>query len=431
MHQFMRTGFVVGLSIVIAGLSGPIALGDESDAVAPPPFEYVWALAHHVLPETTNHESGYFSLCEGLNRRIYVGTAKYGVNSFLVEFDPTTEQQRIVIDTHKVCGIEGASGYAAQAKLHTRNFVGPSGTIYVGSKQGYRLDKSDTSEYPGGYVMTYDPASETARSLGMPYPTEGVIDIVADESRGIHYIVTCEQQHWMRYDVATGKYRELGPLLTPYAMTLIDAEGRAHAITQDHELATYDPATDVVTVRPLDIDGEGGRLGEKGQGTVPTWVLAADGHTAYLVRMSEATLFEIDLSQTGDVVRAVSRGKLHPGSEPDSRCALSFGPDGRLYAAVLAGNDTGWGENRLHYLVRYDPATQQHENLGVIVVKNPEFMDWAVANGRAHHGYTTLPDGTLTLRYAHLGMIVAGDGTVYMIHLYPYTLLQISLEPGR
>ena len=24
-------------------------------------------------------------------------------------------------------------GYAAQAKIHTRNFVGPSGTIYVGN----------------------------------------------------------------------------------------------------------------------------------------------------------------------------------------------------------------------------------------------------------------------------------------------------------
>ena len=81
-------------------------------------------------PETTIEESGYFSLCEGLNGKIYVGTAAYGRNSYLVEFDPASEQMRIVLDTHKLVGLPlEATGYAAQAKLHTRNFVGPSGKI--------------------------------------------------------------------------------------------------------------------------------------------------------------------------------------------------------------------------------------------------------------------------------------------------------------
>ena len=37
------------------------------------PFDYVWGTAHHVLPETHSEESGYFSLCEGNDGRIYVG----------------------------------------------------------------------------------------------------------------------------------------------------------------------------------------------------------------------------------------------------------------------------------------------------------------------------------------------------------------------
>ena len=426
--MFTRTHvFVIVCLLFGVGQTGVAC--DTCDAHAKPaaPFGYVWATAYHVMPETTNFESGYFSLSEGHNKRVYVGSAKYGVNSYLVEFDPKTEKQRIVIDTHKVCGIEGATGYAAQAKIHTRNFVGPSGVIYVGSKQGYRLDDSDTSEYGGGYVMTYDPKTDQAKSLGMPYPTEGVIDVTADEQRGIHYIVTCEQQHWMRYDTATGKYRELGPMLTPYATTLLDKDGRAHAITKNHELATYDPATDEVTVRPLDIDGKGGRLGAIGKNTIPNWVLAPDGHTAFLVRLGNVSLLEIDLSQKGDTARAIDRGKMIAGSNPDTRCALDFGPDGRLYAAVLIDNDTGWGEGRLHHLVRYDGKTRRHEDLGVIVVRNPAFMDWAVAHERRVHGYVKLPDGTLTLRYAHMGLIVASDGTVYMTHLYPYTLLRIEL----
>ena len=109
-----------------------------SSAKKAPPFRYVRARAYHIPPETTTEESGYFSLCEGKNGRIYIGAAAYGRNAYLVEFDPKTEKMRVVLDTHKLVGLPLAStGYAAQSKIHTRNFVGPSGKIYVGSKQGY------------------------------------------------------------------------------------------------------------------------------------------------------------------------------------------------------------------------------------------------------------------------------------------------------
>lgn len=110
-----------------------------AEQTGPPPFRYVWARAFHVLPETNSYESGYFSLVDGIDGRMYVGTAFYQRNSFLVEFDPATESQRIVIDTHRLCGLR-ARGYAAQAKIHTRNFVGPSGRVYCGSMYGERLD---------------------------------------------------------------------------------------------------------------------------------------------------------------------------------------------------------------------------------------------------------------------------------------------------
>src|SRR6059058_2728238 len=130
------------------------------------PFPYVQAKAFHIPPETTTEESGYFSLCEGRNGKIYIGTAAYGRNSYLVEFDPATERMRIVLDTHKLVGLPLApTGYAAQAKIHTRNFVGLSGKIYVGSKQGYptaaereALKRGEKiPAYRGGYVMVYDP----------------------------------------------------------------------------------------------------------------------------------------------------------------------------------------------------------------------------------------------------------------------------------
>lgn len=86
-----------------------------------------------------------------------------------------------MLDGHKLVGLPlTPTGYAAQSKLHTRNFVGPSGKIYVGSKQGYptaaenaALKRGETiPTYRGGYVIVYDPAADTAENLGLPLPIE-------------------------------------------------------------------------------------------------------------------------------------------------------------------------------------------------------------------------------------------------------------------
>lgn len=388
-----------------------------------PPFEYVWGEATHVLPETTSEESGYFSLCEGLDGRIYVGCAKYGENSYLVEFEPRTGAQRVVLDTNAVCGLS-AKGYAAQAKLHTRNFVAPSGRIYVGSKQGYRK-KGDTSDYPGGYVMVYDPSVGKSENLGMPFEGQGVADVVADESRGLAYVVTCEDQHWMLLDLKTKKYRELGPMLTPYASTLMDREGRAYAVTKDFKLAIYDPASDKATIQDIAVDG--GVWTRPNTSSIPTWQIAADGRTAYLVLMNDARLIRIDLR---DPSKAKRVGTMVEGAHPDSRSALTIAPDGRVWALIRVDNKTGFGTGYLHHLAVYDPVSGRIEDRGVLAVKNPDFYDFA-AKRPWSHGFHRLPDGTLTPMHAHMALVAASDGSIYATIIYPFTLIRVAPPPKK
>src|SRR3954467_4179834 len=267
---------IAGAAVLL--LAQPIARSAEPAAAPKQPpasLKYLVAKAYHIPPETTTEESGYFSLCEGKNGRIYVGCAAYGRNSYLVEFDPKTEKMRIVLDTHKLVGLPlEPTGYAAQSKIHTRNFVGPSGKIYVGSKQGYPTAQEkatgQVATYRGGFVMTYDPATGKAVNLGMPMSLddkrqpagakegEGVIDVTADEDRGLLYVITCEHQHWMLFDTRHPEkgYRDLGPTLRDQPNTLIDKQGRATAITQDYQVARYDPTNDKVTVDSLLVDGK-------------------------------------------------------------------------------------------------------------------------------------------------------------------------------
>src|SRR5438132_8081229 len=81
---------------VAAALSYPVeAQNQESPG---------WLLgkAYHVPSEFTNQESGYFSIIEGKNGRVYIGTAKYGVNAFLVEFNPLGGVMQMVCDVQRV-----------------------------------------------------------------------------------------------------------------------------------------------------------------------------------------------------------------------------------------------------------------------------------------------------------------------------------------
>ncbi len=404
------------------------APGVPAQTPAKPPFPYVWGTAYHILPETHSDESGYFSLCEGLDGKVYVGTAKYGVNSFLVELDPKTARQRIVLDTHKTCGVS-ATGFAAQAKIHTPNFVGPSGKIYVGSKQGYAKE-GDKQEFPGGYVMTYDPKTDKAENLGMPMKGYGLGDVVADESRGLIYLVVervkeKDPMRWMTYDVKSKAFRDLGIEPTPYATTLVAKDGRAHTMTGDARLATYDPSSGKATTRDILLDGK-----KWAKAPIPTWKLAADGRTAYLILMSDATLIELDLGSTSDTIPARSLGRMIEGKNPDCRCGLDIAPDGRVYAVVRVDNETRFGGGYLHHLTRFDPKGRKMEDLGVLAVKNPGFFNFGPrADGKPppwSHGYHKLPDGTLTPMYSHMALIVGRDNTVYVTIIYPFTLLKIA-----
>jgi hypothetical protein len=412
--QLARLGWVT-----LAGVAG-----SAGGAAGPP--RYVEARAFHILPETTSEESGYFSLSEAPDGRIHVGTAKYGSNAYLVAVDPRTGEQRVVLDTQATCGLT-ATGYAAQAKLHTRNSVGASGRVYVGSKQGYAKD-GDTREYPGGYVMVHDPRTGRSENLGMPFPGQGVIDVTADEARDRLYVVTCEDQHWMTGSLAGGAWKELGPMLTPYAMTLVDARGVASAITRDFQLAQYDPATGEVTTRPVLVDGTVWTRSD--ENAIPTWQLDRDGRHAWLILMNDPSLLRIDLQGAGGAVTAENKGRLLEGKNPDSRCALTLHPDGRVYALVRVDNETGFGTGFLHHLVRYDPAAGRHEDLGVLKVSNPDFYDWSPASDGMpkpwSHGFHRLPDGALTPLHAHMALLAARDGTLYATILYPFTLLKID-----
>jgi sugar lactone lactonase YvrE len=405
---------------------------------APAPRPWLWSTAHAIPKELTTEGSGYFSIIEGKDGKIYVGTAKYGFNAFLVEFDPKTKGMKTVVDCMQEIG-STATGFAAQAKIHTRNNVGESGKIYFGTKQGY--PKPDSAEkrtdYPGGYPMVYDPTTGKTRVYDIPVPHQGVISVTPDESRGVAYISTCsderpiESTHFLVLNLETGKYRDLVDARHMYAFIVVDQAGRAYHPLLGGQIARFDPATDKLETLKQTIDGQPptkeSHLADEHAHPI-NWDLSPDKETLWCVAMSGNQLYSYDLKATGDTLPGRSHGPLIKDAKATDCRAMCVAPDGRVWMGVAATFDK---LGQYLHLVSYQPGAAACVDHGPIAVKNADFTKFTGDDGKPlpwHHGYEKREDGTLTPRYVVMGICAAKDGTVYVTTLAPFTLHEIKVK---
>src|SRR5262249_20115251 len=284
--------------------------------------------------------SGYFSIIEGQNGKLYIGTAKYGVNAYLLEFDPKTEKTKMVMDVHELIGSK-ATGFPAQAKLHTRNNVGTvTGKIYVGSKQGYPERGEARDSYEGGYVLTHDPKTGKNEHFGIAKAKHGIISVMPDEENGVAYISTCsddrpiDHTHFMILDLKTKQYTDLGDMEHTYAFVVIDEQQRAlHPVRSGH-VARYDPKSRVRKKLSMTVDGKPVPNEISKDVAIQNWDTTADRKTLYCVEMSTNQLYSFDLTAAGDAIPGRALGKLLASAKATDCRALAVGPDGTAWMAV-------------------------------------------------------------------------------------------------
>lgn len=408
----------------------PVAAGESALS-----RHWLWSTAHAIPKETTSEGSGYFSIVEGHNGKIYVGTAKYRHNCYLVEFDPQTQAMRIVLDAHKEIGTN-ATGFAAQAKFHTRNNVGESGRIYLATKQGYPQEGEQLTDYPGGYPMVFDPATGKTRVYGIPVPHQGVISITPDESRGVAYISTCsderpiESTHFLQLNLESGEYRDLLDCRHMYAFIVVDHRGRAYHPILGGEIARFDPDKNQLERLQQTIDGRpptAESLLAHSESHPINWDISPDRKTLYAVAMSGNQLYSYDLTAEGDTLPGRSLGPLIPTAQSTDCRAMCVGADGTVWAGVAA---TFADRGQFLHLASYRPGDAAPTDHGPIAIGNPDYTEFTDADGQPlpyHHGVYHLDDGTLLPRYVVMGICAARDGTVYLTTLAPFTLHAIRL----
>lgn len=411
---------------VLALLTIAPAVVAENSAKEPWLFSDAYAIPKH----TTSEGSGYFAIVEGHNGLIYIGAAKYHANAYLVEFNPKTKEMRVVVDAQKEIGTD-ATGFAAQAKFHTRNNVGRSGKIYMGTKQGYPTGDEKRLAYPGGYPMVYDPKTETTRVYRIPIPHQGISSITPDELRGVAYISTCsdernptESSHFLQLDLVTGKYRHFLDCEHMYAFIVVDSLGRAYHPILGGDIARYDPRTDRFERLKHLVDGHPptpeSYLADPLSHPI-NWELSPDRKTLYSVAMSNNALFAYDLRADGEKFNGYTVGELITHAEATDCRAMCVAPDGVVWSGIAA---TFKDRGQLMTLASHDPRTGESRYHGPIAVRDKNFTEW---EGPWHHGFHEV-DGQWVPRYVVMGICAGSDGSVYVLTLYPLTLHVISPE---
>ena len=427
MLDFLALAPLIRVALALSLAGSPVG-GEKTD--------WLWSTAHAIPKETTSEGSGYFSIVEGSNGRIYIGTAKYRQNAYLVEFDPKKKTFRIVVDAQREIGTS-PNGFAAQAKIHTRNNVGASGRIYFGTKQGYPREGEKRSDYPGGHPMVHDPGTGKTRVYPIPVEHQGIISITPDESRGVAYISTSsderpvESTHFMRLDLKTGKYRDLMECHHMYAFIVLDSLGRAYHPILGGDVARFDPRTAKLERLVQTIDGRPpareSLLADPRSHPI-NWDTAPDRKTLYAVAMSGNRLYRYDLTGAEKKLEGHTVGPLIPDASKTDCRALCVGPDGTVWAGVAA---TFEDRGQFLHLVSYrpgDPSTRDH---GPIAIRNPDYTEFTDKEGQPlpwHHGVHRPTGGPLIPRYTIMGVCAARDSTVYVTTLYPFTLHAIRVS---
>jgi sugar lactone lactonase YvrE len=402
---------------------------------AEPARTWVPATAHAIPKYTATEGEGYFSIIEGHNGKLYIGTHANGVNSWLVEFDPKSKEMKVVVDAHKEIG-KDLKGFGSQAKIHTRNNTGASGKIYFGTKQGYPSKTEKREDYPGGYPMVYDPATGKTKVYPIPVPHEGINSITPDEERGVAYISTCsdhrpgpgENAHFLVLDLKTEKYKKLIDTQHIYGFIVVDHEHRAYHPMLGGDIVRYDPKTEKLERLKQTIDDKPvtpeSHLADK-DGHPINWDITPDGKTMYCVPMSTNQLYIYDLTQKGETLNGKSLGELVPGAKSVDCRALCVGPKGEAWAAVTAPDKEIGGNAQ--YLVSYRPGDKTPRNHGILEVTNPNFTEFT-KDGKPlpfHGGFMKTKDGKMTTKYVVLG-VCQTNGDVFTLALHPYSVLQVK-----
>jgi hypothetical protein len=188
-------------------------------------------------------------------------------------YDPATRAITDLGDLNTACG-ETSGKIIVQGKSHVP-FAEANGKLYFATHIGFYsivngmetmgIPPEGWQAYPGGHLLSYDPATGKFEDLAIAPEREGVLTMGMDTARGRIFGLTWPTGRFFRFDLATKNLKDFGPVLakgesgqgaeyrTVCRSIVVDPrDGRAYYTDSEGTIHRYLPETDAVEVVPGD-----------------------------------------------------------------------------------------------------------------------------------------------------------------------------------
>ena len=198
-----------------------------------------------------------WSVQTGPDGRIYIACCTEhtgGETATVVRLDETNDTLEYLFDLDEVTGDLRDSGRATQCKIHY-SFVPDreKGLIHAASHLS-GPPKGETSYNPwaswndsarafrGAYLISYDTAANVVMESRLMIPKEGCRCLALDERRRVLYAVTYPRDHFVSYDLASGRLTDHGRIGSVNTQCIfLDPLGRAYLFDDSGRMLRFDP----------------------------------------------------------------------------------------------------------------------------------------------------------------------------------------------
>ncbi|MCW3110420.1 MAG: hypothetical protein JWQ09_4926, partial [Segetibacter sp.] len=309
--------------------------------------------------QSTWNDIGYSSKYN----KVVVGVTNHRDKVALFDYDVTTGK---MTNNGLISELGHLRDFQWQAKIHSKFIEGADGYMYFSTDGGESKEEyfmNHPSGYAGGFFMKWHPQNKTFVNLGIGMQYESIKDIDIDPQTGKLYGVSYPQVHFLVYDPAKNKMKDLGRLGSSHVPRVLftDWWGNCYYVDWRQRLVKYQKDADSLLFARNSLPQFDGTPGDK----------IVTGITAYAKDQKNGVIYFITYGakivalypQKDGIGKVVDLGGVADSSaniKPWQPYVpnLNIGDNGKLYY-IVGGHGNYVIENRT-VLMEFDPKTRKH-----------------------------------------------------------------------
>ncbi|WP_031530229.1 hypothetical protein [Dyadobacter crusticola] len=177
---------------------------------------------------------------------VHIGVTNHANNIGLYTFNPVQNEMKL---NGFIRDMAHLRDYQWQGKIHSKIVAAPDGSIYFSTDGGESREEylmEHPQGYAGGYFMKWDPKTSNLKNLGVGMQYESIKDVDIDPKTGTLYAITYPQAHFLVYNPAKNKMRDLGRLASSHVPRVLftDWWGNCYYVDWRQRLVKYEKDSD-------------------------------------------------------------------------------------------------------------------------------------------------------------------------------------------